>query len=184
MAVIDLTYYNITINTSALGGVTPADGAIDNTTPEQYGASSGLPATDALSLTKERGNMRYEHLLELLATDISPVVVTNLVATAADEDTEATAFALTVGYDRPDFVTTEDEANPGTWLTTTAAVQRYVARALITDLAGNRDVYNAEAHGGLNPQGSMVESVSATKIAANIVAAEAQITVIASNLAT
>lgn len=172
MASIDLTYYNISIATNAL---VTGSGGIDNREPETFGGT--WATTKVLSIDKERANMRWEHILELLATDISPVAVSDIEMTGGSASTETTVVALTVGYDRNDYVNTEDEDNPGTFLSGTNAIQRYIARALIRDIFSNRDIYNPDVV-GLNDQGVMIEEVTAVKIAANIAAAEAQITVI------
>ena len=176
-------YYNISIAAGSLGGSAPADGFIDNTTPEIYGNLSSLPSTRAFSQAKERANMRYEELIRRLSTTISPVIVTGVTATNGGPDAEADPFSLTVGYDKPEFVRTEDEDNAGIWFTGTAAIQRFVARALITDLTNNRDFYNPALVGNV-AQGSMIETVEADALAANIATAESATTVIEVDLTT
>lgn len=174
MALENLIYYNVSITTSALGGVAPDDGAIDNTKPEGY---SAFAVDNLASLRKERGNMRYEELIRQISIEIQPIILNNIIATAADEDTDATTFAFTIAYDRDTYVRTEDEDNLGTFLTDTNAVQRWVARMCIADIVKNRDTYHPD-NVGIADQGQIIQEVTAGAIAANLATAEAQITVI------
>jgi len=171
-------WYHITV--TILTAAAPANGFIDNQDPQDFTA---LPTTLALSLAKERANMRYKSMLQQLSLFHTVTRTLNILATGSDEDTEATVFEITVQYDRPDFIETEDEDNPGIILVGVDAVQRFVARMMITDIIQTREIYDPTLVGGL-PKGPAIIDITAGKIAANLAAAEAVITVIESNLTT
>jgi len=171
-------WYHITVTN--LTGAAPADGFIDHQNPQDFPA---FPSTLALSRAKERARMRYEGMLQQLALVQMMSRTMNIVATASTEDTEATDFQITVQYDRPEYVATEDEDNPGTILEGVDAVTRFVARALVVDTIVNREIYDPTVSSG-NPRGPVIEEVTAGKIAADLATAEAAITVIESDLTT
>lgn len=173
-------WYHITI--TILTAAAPANGFIDHRNPQDFGPGN-LPATRDLSLAKERGRMRYESMLQQLSFAQHITRTLNIVATGADEDTEASVFELTVQYDRPEYVATEDEDNLGTILTDTDAVQRFVARMMVTDIIRNREIFDPTLTAS-NPKGPEILEVTAGAIAANLAAAEAVITVIESDLTT
>lgn len=173
-------HYHVTIDLAGLGGAAPADGFIDNLSPSEY---SGFPTTTALSEAKERANIRWEEIIRQTSRDISPIRVLDTIATGADQDTEASEMSFTLVYDRPEYVRTEDELNPGTYLTGIDAVKRWVARALIVDISGNRDFYSPEVVDGI-VQGPMILNIPAGAIAPDLATAEANITVILSDLTT
>lgn len=173
-------YYRVEIDASGLGGAAPADGFVDHTKPEEY---SAFPTNNTLSLQKERANMRWEEVVRQVSEKISPVYVLEIEATGADQDNPATLFSVTFGYDREEYIFTEDEDNPGTTLSAVDAVKRWVARALIVDLVENRYIYYPDVVNG-NPQGAMIENVTADAIAADLATAEANITVIEVDLTT
>ena len=140
---LEINYYTVTIG-ALIGGAAPKDGHVDHITPEQYGALGSFPTTDALSLTKERANMRYEAIIRQVSENIQPLQVSGVVATAADEDTPATSFVFPLSYDKKEYLRTEDELNPGVFLTEDAAIKRWVERALTTDVTMNRYVYKPD----------------------------------------
>ena len=152
---LEINYYTVSIG--ALN-----NGHVDNTTPEQYGALGAFPSTEAFSLTKERANMRYEAILRHVSETIQPLQVSGVVATGADEDTEATAFDFTLAYDRVEYVRTEDEDNLGTFLEGADAVKRWVERALTIEETINRFVFNPEDVPTTSiPSGPAIEEVTA-----------------------
>lgn len=183
-------HYSIVIATpGALSA--PQDGFIDDLNPEGYGvdpvdptanprATGNLPSTKLLSEAKERGNMRWEEVLIQCSYLIQPTRQYNVKAVGADEDTEASSMEFVLEYNRPEYLATEDENNPGTILTGEDAVKRFVARALVIDSIRNRLVYNpdtATTPAGTQVQGPIIERVTAGKIFANIATAEGSITV-------
>lgn len=158
---LELSYFRVAIDTSALTGTaTTGDGAVDNTTPEEYGATSGFPATQDLSFDKERGNMRWEECLIHCSEVIQPVFVSAIVNTAGDEDTEPTQFDFTVAYDRPEFLSTADEVSPPTILTGAAAIKRFIERALITTRIANRNVFDPTLVASLPANQTQIVSIT------------------------
>ena len=158
---LEINYYTVTIG-ALTGGAAPNDGHVDNTTPEQYGASSAYPSTNDLSLAKERANMRYEAILRQVSENIQPLQVSGVVATGATEDTPATSFVFTLAYDKVEYLRTEDELNPNTYLEGADAVKRWVERALTTDVTMNRFIYKPDPVPlTTNPQGPAIEEVTA-----------------------
>lgn len=190
-------YFAVTV-TSPGSLAAPADGFVDDLNPEGYAvptadptanprSTGSYPSTKILSLAKERGNMRWAEILIQCSSTIQPTNQLYVDAIGADQDTEATSMNFVLKYDRPEYVATEDELNPGTILVGVDAVKRFIARALVTDLISNRDVYNPDivvTATGSQVQGPIIETVSANKVFANIATAEASITVIESDLTT
>jgi hypothetical protein len=153
-----VTFYTITIG-ALIGGTELSDGHVDNTTPEAYGALGTFPSTDALSLQKTRANLRYNEIISRLGENIQPLQISNIIATGASADTPATSFEFTVAYDRIEYLRTEDELNPGIFLEGAAAVDRWVERALTTDILPSvRQVYLPD-----NIVGSALRRVNAHK---------------------
>ncbi|NJO61090.1 MAG: hypothetical protein HC836_23350 [Richelia sp. RM2_1_2] len=176
----------------------PADGFIDDLSPENYAvnpidptanprATGSYPTTKILSLAKERANMRWEEILTQCSLTIQPTQQLYVSATGATHNAEATTMSFVLKYDRPEYVATEDELTPGTILVGADAVKRFVARALVIDIKKNRDLYNPDivmTAAGSQVQGPIIEDVTAAKIFADLVTAEASITVIESDLTT
>jgi hypothetical protein len=164
-------YYRIEIDGSGLGGTAPDDGFIDNQRAREY---DPLPSTLDASRAKERGNVRYGELIRQLSDNISPVNHTprQIVAPGRDGDTPPTSFDFTVVFDRPEYLRTEDETNPGTFLTGVDAVTRFVARALVQERYDNREIYNPTA-GNF----SLIENLQTGALAADVATAEGNITV-------
>lgn len=149
---LEINYYTVTIG-ALTGGAAPADGHVDNKTPEQYGAddtnvpllaSTTFPSTNDLSLTKERANMRYEAIIRQVSENIQPLQISGVVAAAADQDTPATSFVFTLAYDRVEYLRTEDEQNAGVFFTEENAIKRWIERALTTDITENRFIYKPD----------------------------------------
>ena len=167
--------------TNALNRLEPAyfivdiTGAVDNLSPEFYAAANptDFPTTNAASLDIERTNMRYEEVIRAVSEDIQPLFTASIQTTGRTEDVPATAIQFTLPYDRPEYLYTEDEDNPGTFLTGADAVTRYVARGLILDIIENRQVYQPEDDKN-EPQ---ILEVTATKLYADLATAEGNITV-------
>lgn len=158
---LEINYYTVSI-AALTGGAAPDDGHVDHTTPEEYGTTTGFPTTKLLSLTKERANMRWEAILRQISMEIQPLQVSSVVATGATKDAPATAFEFTVAYDKVEYLRTEDETSPGTFLTGAPAIKRWVERALTTDHTFNRFIYNPDVVPTTAIiQGPMIESVTA-----------------------
>jgi len=181
------TYFRVTISATGLGGAAPADGFIDNETPEEYKADpsfNALPSTLALSLAKERGNVRYLRIIQEVSTTIAPLYVLSINKPSAGPDADATTFDFTLVYDKPDFVYTrvvseDGTGTPGTLLTGATALIRLIARAISMDVTGNRNTFNPTLTGGAGTpfaDPSKIEKITTAKIAATVTAAEANIT--------
>lgn len=171
-------WYHITITN--LTGAEPDNGFVDHQNPQDF---SDFPSTLDLSEAKERARMRYEEILRQLSLTHTISRTMNIVATGSDEDTEATDFQITIQYDRPEYIATEDEDNPGIILEGEDAVTRFVARALIVDIISNREIYDPTIVSG-NPIGPAIRRITAGGPAADLATAEAAITVIESDLTT
>lgn len=152
---LEINFYTVSIGVLV-------SGHIDHTTPEQYGAAGAFPSTNALSLVKERANMRWEEIIRQVSETIQPLQISGVVATDAEEDVEATAFGFTLAYDRVEYLRTEDELNPGVYLTGNAAIKRWIERALTTDITSNRFIYKPDDVPTTTiPGGPAIESVTA-----------------------
>lgn len=187
---LELKYYRVVIDTpNLIGGslLTTESGGIDNTTPEQYGATTGFPSDINFSLAKERGNMRYEEILRQVSENIQPVYVSAIVATAGDGDTEPTDFDFTLVYDRDEFVTTVElpgEASPGDTLTAEDAIKRWVERALTATIVQNRNIYDPTETASAIRNGPQIIEVTAGSLEAALPITEVTVTVIANIIPT
>ena len=134
-----------------------ADGFIDNTTPDQYGAAedADFPVDLDRALEKERANMRWEHILTQVSNLISPLYVLNITKTgtyssyfgAHPQDAPPDIFEFTLVYDRPGYLYTPDEDNDGEFLEESDAIKRWVANALARNIVSTRRVYNPDTEG-------------------------------------
>lgn len=133
------TYYKVVIEN--VTGASPKDGFVDPTTLEAYFTEDDTKVlTDVnLILAKERANVRWKAILMNLGTTIGPFV-SNIIVNGGDYDTEPTSVELTVGYDRIDYLNTEDEQNQGVRLIGAESIKRFVARALSNDFNTRREI--------------------------------------------
>ncbi len=168
-------------------------GAVDNVSPEQFARANGDPAQDyqdempttrSASLDIERSNMRYEAVIRGLSTTIQPLFAVSHATSSRTKDVDASDIAFTVAYDRPEFLVTEDEDNPGTFLgyeqsgsDALEALERFVARELIVDIVQKRQIFDPESYVTGESKGPAIEVVTAVKPFANLTAANAAITV-------
>lgn len=170
---LEINYY--TVNIGAL-----TSGHVDHTTPEQYAVTSAFPSTKVLSLVKERANMRWEEIIRQISETIQPLQISGVVATGADENTEATAFDFTVAYDRVEYLRTEDELNPGIFLEGADAIKRWVERALTVEIESNRFIHNPDVVPTTTIKtGPAVESVTAPAAEAALPIATVAVTAVA-----
>ncbi len=164
--------------TNALNRLEPAyfivdiTGAIDNESPAQFGT---FPATLAQSLIIERSNIRFEAVVRGASENIQPLQTSAIVVTGRTNTDPATSIQLTLAYDRPEFLNTEDEDNLGTFLSGDDAVKRYVARGLINDEVLNRQIFDPETTDDSNT--AQILEVTAPKLYADVSTAEGNITV-------
>jgi hypothetical protein len=112
------------------------------------GNYGGYPTTYALSLAKERANMRWEQIVNNLGLLISPIFLDDVIKTGNfTGEAPVTTMAWTVGYDRPSHLYYEDSTSLGSYLTGVNALKRLVAEALIVDLQGNQEVFDPTIQG-------------------------------------
>mgnify|MGYP001551615492 CR=1 FL=1 len=170
---IENQYYRVTVV-----------GAIDPESVELYAQDNGdeFPTTNDASLDIERSNMRYEALIRGASTTISPLFTPNIVVTGRTVDSPATQIELTLVYDRPEYLVTEDENNPGTELTGVNAITRFIARALVVDEVENRQIYfpapTPESALTVQKNQPQIIDVTADALFADLATAEANITVV------
>lgn len=170
-------YYRVQISPSGIGGTAPQNGFVDDKESYEF---DPLPTTLDNSLAKERGNVRYEEIIRRLGTNIDPVNHTprQINAPGRDGDTAPTAFDFTVAFERPEYLQTEDENNPGSTLSGTDAVQRFVARALVTHRKDNRQVFNPETNSfGVRTNPAIIREVETEGLANTVADVEGNITV-------
>lgn len=177
MAIED-TFYpaHFRIEVTNLTGAAPKNGFVDATKPEEYASTSAFPSTLAASEAKERANMRWLQMIETIEERIAPIRIQNIVATGADENTEASTFAFTITVDRPEYLDTEDELNAPTRLQGADAVKRWVAKSLMVTLRTNREIYNPTTIDSV-VQGPIILELVAEAPAADLATAEGAITV-------
>jgi len=146
------------------------------------GTYGGFPTTYALSLAKERANMRWEQIVVNLGLLISPVYLDDVIKTGNfTGEAPVTTLAWTVGYDRVPYLRYEDSANPGTYLTGVNALKRLVAEALVVDLQGNQEIFDPTIQGYGNtaarPNPLEITRVTAAALDNNVATVEGNITV-------
>jgi hypothetical protein len=122
------TWGNLGFTVGNKGGSIVA--GVDNQTPTQ-------------SLDKERATMRWDAVVFELGWLISPIFLGQIYKTGNLNGTApVSTLAFTVGYDRPAYLSTEDELTPGVQLTGTACVKRLIARALTQTYVGNQEIFD------------------------------------------
>jgi len=146
------------------------------------GSYGGYPTTYALSLAKERANMRWEQIVNNLGLLISPIFLDDVIKTGNfTGEAPVTTMAWTVGYDRPNHLYYEDSTSPGSYLTGVNALKRLVAEALIVDLQGNQEVFDPTIQGYGNacarPNPLEILRVTAGALDTNVVTVEGNISV-------
>ena len=157
-----MRYYSITITNSIVNSGA-ATGFVDNQTIQGYYSATpyALETTPtgltlALSQAKRRGNVRYAEIIrqiELVSNVwIDPKSITASGGTALLEPTNF-GFHL-IGLRGDAAFVTADESVPGASLTSTACIQRCIARALIADMLREIDVFDPTATISLGTYGS------------------------------
>lgn len=179
------TFYRVSIANAT--ATAPQDGFVDATTIEQYIAAAGVGSlTKAQSVAKERANLRWENIVASLGV-MATCKVSNIVASAADIDSEATTFAFTVEFELGDSILHAlDELNSDAVLTGAAAIKRWVSRGLMVggtsgttvmfDYFDNTSV-DLVGTSGTAPAGQRQEYLVLRPPVANLTAADALVTV-------
>lgn len=140
--------------------------------------------TLAQSLDKERATMRWDAIVFELGWLISPIFLGELIKTGNQNGTApVTTLSFTVGYDRINYLSTEDELNPGVQLTGTACIKRLIARALVNTYTGKQEVFDPTLTSvgntcvRVNPLQILAVTSQAIDTPANLATVEANITV-------
>lgn len=177
---VKLVEYRVEITSLVLPD--EGNGFVDNLRLEDYRTADPLDEAASLdaALEKERGNMRWAEIRQRTSTHISPVDIKDIEAPGATANTAPTSFAFTLVYDREDYVYAYDELNPPEVLYGPDALKRLVAVALASDVTSSTIVLDPTPVQG-TPQssayGESIRKVTAAKVAADVLAAEAAITV-------
>ena len=139
-------YHTYQIDIVKMEAAAPADGFIDRKKIQDYmvfDTTTHLMSDFAISydnvVAKERANMRYLHAIQNLSDTISPIDIhPDDAFSNGDTNVAPTIYRILVTYDRPDYLYTADELNPGVTLTGLDAIKRQVARVFITDIFSRR----------------------------------------------
>lgn len=117
------------------GGVTPNPSEVLSGSNYYYnnGGSKNYdkPTTDAKGLLRERGNMRWEKVVQELSK-YAQCDIMNINITEANGDAQATSIGFTVRYERDEFNREEDVATPGSYLTGANCIKQLVATGITT----------------------------------------------------
>ena len=180
-----LAFFNVSI--TQIPGSAPSDGFIDFKSPREYivdngsDLETGWPANISASLAKTRAYLRWQTIIQQLSTNISPVELLPLTNIGADQNTPPTVITFSVAYDRPTYLYTNDELHPGITLTGAAAIQRFIARALTTNITRNVLVLDPTLVANLPTDGAhygeSTQEVLVGALSNSILAVDAAITV-------
>lgn len=130
------TYYRVTVDMTGFptsgttgGGVTPNPSEVGAPSPYAYSGGTTQPTTDAKALLRERGNMRWQYMVDNLGK-YAQCQVMSVDITEANGDAQATSLSFTVSYERDAFNREESIATPGSYLTGKNCIKQLVADAL------------------------------------------------------
>lgn len=180
------TFYSVSISI-LINGPT-GDGFIDNKTINAYRADGSEPTDVAASIAKERANQRYAMMIAKLQL-IANFYISGIDTTGADANEAPPVFAFTLESEHGDeCIVTDDELTPGAKLTSTAAIKRAIARMLTTTMYSDyQEYYDPTSEPGVGVEGaptanavrfgSRIDFVEVGKLANNLTAAEAVISV-------
>jgi len=187
-----IKYFTVTITAPSTLSA-PQDGFIDPNPSSFYVVNNGTdletgwPTSLTTALAKNRANLRWLHVIQLLESTVNPLSVFNITTPGATYDNGPTSITFTVSYDRSDYLSTSDELNTGTTLYGSDAVSRYIARSLIDTIIRNVSVLDPtiviNSGGASTPQvhrGETITEVTAQSMYSTI--SNAQTTVVASEI--
>jgi hypothetical protein len=107
------------------------------------GNYGGTPLTYEQSIDKERATMRWDAIINKLGELISPIFLGIYEKQGTIDGTVAIdSLGFTIGYDRPNFLETDDELNANEKLYGANCIRRLIARALIEDYNGNQEIFD------------------------------------------
>lgn len=142
------TYYRVIVDMSNATNFptsgTQGGGATPN--PSQaggdysYSGGTTRPTTDAKGLLRERGNMRWERILQQL-NKYTQAEIMNIDITESNGDAQGTSLGFTVKYDRDAFNREEDLASAGTYITGADCIAQLVSVGLTSTHTMKRRVY-------------------------------------------
>ncbi len=146
------------------------------------GTHAGSPSTIEQSMEKAQANARWQQIINRLGEYASPFIVDDMLVIGNEDGSDTPdQFIFTVGYDRPDMVSTPDEINPGSILTGSAAIRRAVARGLAGSYRGNAKVFDprTEIRNELayRPNSIRIINMTTDGISGDLAALESAITV-------
>jgi hypothetical protein len=138
-----LAVYQVVI-TNGNSNSTPKDGFVDNLRIEDYAqvlTTTPASLTYNLSKAKRRANLRYHDIVNQLSRVCN--VSIQVVLSDATYHAEATTFTFYMTVEAGDAaLNTNDESNPGDFLTSTNCIKRCVARALTNHMFRQTDVFD------------------------------------------
>lgn len=136
------TKYDVTI--SVITKSAPSDGFIDPYRIDYYRAqpSAEIGTDMATMVVKKKGFARW-HRIENQLQRLGNIYISNIVAPDATTNAVPSSIAFRAFVEHgSDSLLTPDENTPGVNLTGTNAIKRAVARALISSLAENQEVWD------------------------------------------
>ena len=137
-------FYRVAIDTSGYPTTGLTGGGITPNSSDSFTIST-LPTTAALSQARARGNMRFNNIVRRLS-GLADCQVLDVTITEANGDTQATALAFTVKYERDGFIQVDGVAVDGTTAITTKElkIKDEVVRAILDVTTSNARVYSPE----------------------------------------
>jgi hypothetical protein len=146
------------------------------------GTYAGSPSTIEQSMEKSQANARWQQVVNRLGEFATPTMLDDALAIGnVDGSAAPDQFIFTVGYDRPDMVSTPDELNLGSSLTGSAAIRRAVARGLAGTYRGNAKIFDprSEIRNELayRPNAARIINMTTDGISEDLAALESAITV-------
>ena len=132
------------------GGITPNPGSVLSGTNYYYNDSGSknytAPTTDAAGLLRERGNIRWEKVVEQL-NKYTQADIMNINITEATGNAQGTSLSFTVRYERDSFNVEDSIASPGTPLSGKDCVAQLIATAISNTYTRIRsNVWQPESH--------------------------------------
>lgn len=135
---------SFTVTISSINKSSPSDGFIDPFRNEYYRSQPNAPkGTDMATMaTKKKGFVRW-HRLENQLMRLGNVYISNITAPGSDMNTVPTSVSFTATAEHgAASLFTNDELNAGVQLAGIDTIKRAIARALISSLNANQEVWD------------------------------------------